>query len=116
MAQAFKEVAHLRTNKAKFDEGYDHIFGKKEVKTEEAPVIVNEDINHEWDTIPTVAEVLEAKLDEMKKDLSQTLQSLYGACQLLEGQNADAESCHVAKEMTIEVRELASKYKIILKD
>ena len=26
------EVAHIRTNKAKFDEGWDRIFGKKETE------------------------------------------------------------------------------------
>jgi hypothetical protein len=117
MAQAFKEVAHLRTNKQKFDEGYDRIFGKKEEKGEIVTTTVNDQLDYEWDTkAPSVIETREDKIHEMEKDLEWTLQSLYGACQLLEGQNADAESCHVAKELTIEVREMASKYKINLKD
>lgn len=32
MAQEFKETAHLNTDKEKYDEGYDRIFGKKDKK------------------------------------------------------------------------------------
>lgn len=35
MAQEFKETAHLKTDKKKFDEGYNRIFGKKEKPVEE---------------------------------------------------------------------------------
>jgi len=31
MGHNFKEVAHLRTNKSKYDENFDRIFGKKDV-------------------------------------------------------------------------------------
>lgn len=36
MAREFKETAHLKTNTDAFSEGYDRIFGKKEVKSKAA--------------------------------------------------------------------------------
>ncbi len=32
MAQTFKETAHLRVDQEKFNEGYERIYGKKDVK------------------------------------------------------------------------------------
>lgn len=49
MAQKFKEVAHLRTDLDKYSEGYDRIFGKKNVeepKKEEVPA-PNEDAEYQ---------------------------------------------------------------------
>jgi hypothetical protein len=34
MAQAFPETAHLKTDLKKFQDGWEHIFGKKEEETE----------------------------------------------------------------------------------
>lgn len=38
MAQSFKETAHLRTNKKNFDEGWERVFGKKELECEECNI------------------------------------------------------------------------------
>lgn len=43
MAQSFKEISHLRTNKKKYNSNYDKIFGKNKNKKEKKDKKVTKD-------------------------------------------------------------------------
>lgn len=48
MAQKFKEVAHLRTDMEKYSEGYDRIFGKKNVdEPKKEEVVIDQDAEYQ---------------------------------------------------------------------
>ena len=72
MAMEFKEVAHLRTDKKKFDENYDKIFGKKKEKKAE-PTNTEFDTGYKYGVDESMGEIkrLRKENEELRKALKE---------------------------------------------